>query len=88
MQNFPQDNDVTLTLEKYNAHFSLNYEKKQKQNTAARSQKTHLPLHTTTDLDCSFCMHGDDIIGVPGELIQSHGCPLVDCFVFGLEVAH
>lgn len=52
------------------------------------SQKTHFLLHTTTDLDCSFCMHGDDVIGVPGQLIQSHGCPLVDRLVFGLEVAH
>lgn len=88
MQNFPQDNDATLTLEKYNAHFSLNYEKN-KTKTQQQGAKKLPPTHShTTDLDCSFCMHGDDVIGVPGQLIQSHGCPLVDRFVFGLKVAH
>lgn len=41
-----------------------------------------------TDLDCSFCVHGDDVVGVPGQLIEGHGRPLMDRFVFGLEVAH
>lgn len=39
-------------------------------------------------LDSSFCVHGDDVVGVPGQLIQGHGRPLMDPFIFGFEVAH
>lgn len=39
-------------------------------------------------LDYSLCVHGDDVVGVPGQLIEGHGCPLMDPFVFGFEVAH
>lgn len=33
-------------------------------------------------------MHGDDVVGVPRQLIEGHGRPLMDCFIFGFEVAH
>lgn len=33
-------------------------------------------------------MHGDEIVGVLGQLVQSHNRALVNCRVFGLEVAH
>lgn len=45
MQNFPQDNDATVTLEKYNAHFSLNYEKQNKKHSSKEPENTPPPTH-------------------------------------------
>lgn len=39
-------------------------------------------------LDYSFCVHGDDVVGVPGQLIEGHGRPLMDRVVFRFKVAH
>lgn len=33
---------------------------------------------TGTDLDHSFLVHGDAIVGILGQLVQSHDCALVD----------
>lgn len=43
MQNCPQDNDATLTLEKYNAHFSLNYEKQTNKKHGSNEPENTLP---------------------------------------------
>lgn len=40
----------------------------------------------TTDLDGSSCVHGDTVVGLFGQLVQSHHCVFMDSTVFGLEV--
>lgn len=50
-------------------------------NAEAGSQKSSFN-HTTTDLDDSSRMHGDQIVGLLGQLVQGHSCALVNCFVF------
>lgn len=61
MQNFPQDNDATLTLEKYNAHFSLNYENKNKKKKQQQGARKHtspytLQLTLTAPFPCMVMM--------------------------------
>lgn len=41
---------------------------------------------TTTDLDGSSPVHGETVVGLLGQLVQSHHRVLVDDAVFGLEV--
>lgn len=43
---------------------------------------------TSTDLYHSFPVHGDAVVRVLGQLVQSHSCALVNSSVFCLEVAH
>lgn len=43
---------------------------------------------STTDLDHSSRVHGDAVVWILGQLIEGHGCALVDGGVLGLEVAH
>lgn len=39
-----------------------------------------------TDLDNSFLMHGDDVVGLFGQLVQGHGCVKEEQIVVRLQV--
>lgn len=55
-----------------------------------RERRSQRKQHTsaTTDLDGSSPVHGDAVVGLLGQLVQSHHRALVDGAVFGLEVVH
>ena len=43
---------------------------------------------SATHLDHSLVIHGDTVVGVFGQLIQGHGCVILDCAVVGFEVVY
>lgn len=56
------------------------------QNCREQRRRGNFHTPTTTDLDGPPPVHDDAVVGLFGQLVQSHHGALVDGRVFGLEV--